>query len=324
MQWRLTGIAAMILVWLVAWTGMGAAADPGGSPLLFLRGQELWTADSQGQGQRRLTAAGVVDEWSPPALSPDGTWAVAVGGDFSEETGFGPRLVRIPLQGGTPQSLDLPGVHSVIDPAFSADGRFLVVVGATGVRTTADQMAVGEVSVLRLELATGAIRPVYTVKEVFFDTGSALAAPAPSPDGRLVAIQESGSDVSGGFFVVDAAGKEVFRHPRDPEDYRPYWRPQFNAAGDAVLCYSPPVDIGGHSIMQLVPLKTGSATPLGQGTSPVFVDGGAALVFERPRPGTDPEVTDLWRQELSPGASPRLIIKNGRLPASTPPGEPGR
>ncbi|AGW14368.1 TolB-like translocation protein [Megalodesulfovibrio gigas] len=313
----LAAMAAMLL--LVAALVGAAVAASSHSPLLFLRGQELWTADSQGQGQRRVAAGGVIDEWSPPALSPDGHWAVAVRADYSDETGLGRALVRIPLQGGQPAPLVLPDVHSVVDPSVSADGAAVVFVAAVNVRTTQEQMAVGDVAILRLDLATGSLQALHTVSEVFFDAGHSLAAPALSSDGARLAVQESGSDVSGGFFVLDREGKEVFRHPRDPEDYRPYWRPQFTPAGDAVLCYRLATDGSGQGDMLLVELRSGTERLLGQGLAPVFVDGGQAIVFERVRPGAEPDTTDLWRLDLTPGAQARMIVKDGRSPVSTPP-----
>ncbi len=142
---------------------------------------------------------------------------------------------------------------------------------------------------------------------------------AVSPDGRLIAYQESGTDVSGGFVVLNLQGQEVVRYPRDPEkDYRPFWRPMFSPDGHQMLCFSMAITMGEKTYIYLVDLRTLKATRITDGYYPTFVDGGKAIVFERwtetGQPGASVK-TDLWRLDSSFGSKPRLILKDAEKPA---------
>ncbi len=277
--------------------------------LAFLRGNEVWVSDSHGKGQRRVAAFEDLDH-SPPALSPDGKW-VAVASGRDADTGLG-QIQLIPTSGEPGRTLSFHDVHSASSPVFSPDGMVLAMVTARNVRRNADDMVIADMSITVAEIEGERVRHVLTEKDVLLDTGYLFDNPSFSSDGRHLAWQESGSDVSGGFRIVDTAGRELHRHPRSPDDHRPYWRPQLSPDGELVLCHSPSLEGGAGSVL-VVDLETGIQLELVEGANPTFVADGAAIIYER-RPPLHPEKTELWRLELSPGASPERIVEDGAAP----------
>ncbi len=277
--------------------------------LAFLRGNEVWVSDTHGKGQRRVAAFEELDH-SPPALSPDGKW-VAVASGHDPDTGLG-QIQLAPTSGGETRILTFTDVHSASSPAFSPDGMLLALVTARNVRRNAEGMVVADMSLTVAEVQGERVRHVLTEKDVLLDAGYLFDNPSFSDDGRALAWQESGSDVSGGFHIVDTAGREIFRYPRDADDHRPYWRPQLTLGGEQVLCHSPSLT-GGAGTVLVIDLESGIRLDLVEGGNPTFVDDGAAIVFER-RPALNPEKTELWRLEMSPGAIPVRIVEDGGAP----------
>jgi Tol biopolymer transport system component len=285
-----------------------------GSLLAFVRGDNIWLASSDGSGSRPLTTSG---QTGSPALSRDGKWVA-----FTSREGDKVGICLVPSAGGPVQRLNLPGISEAWSPAFFPDGRRLALVTRFNVRTEVvdgekQEFATHAVSVV--DRATGQIRHVVTTPDHFWDMGDIYTNLAVSPDGRLIAYQESGTDVSGGFVVVNLEGREVRRFPQDPEDYRPFWRPTFSPDGGRMLCFSMAITEGEKTYIHLVDLQTLKATRIAEGYYPTFVDGGRAIVFERwtetGRPGPDSVKIDLWRLDIAPGAKPRLILKNAEKPA---------
>ena len=112
------------------WNGLdgralgGPAIAPDGQRLAFLvqrRGRtQLYLTNADGSGARRVAETSRVR--GTPAWSPDGRWlAVAANRDGE------PRLIQIPVGGGTP--ILLVNEYS-IDPIWSPSGQFLVYSGA--------------------------------------------------------------------------------------------------------------------------------------------------------------------------------------------------
>jgi len=135
--------------------------------------------------------------------------------------------------------------------------------------------------------------------------------PSFSPDGRLIAYQHSGSDVSGGFSVIELTGKTVFRFPKSGSDPTPYWRPQFSPDGKQILCYSPATSEDKIDTIFMIDMKTGLKRRIIEGSNPAFVDSGRSIVFERWLDKWSPEgnaKSDLWYLELKDGARPRKIL----------------
>ncbi len=308
----------MIITGLFAFGAPGLAAEK--AKLVFVRGGNIWIADSDGGNARQLTYS---QKDRGPAMSPDGKWVAYYSG-FGEQTGFG-QIFLIPAKGGVIQQFRQPEVQGGEHPAFSPDGKSLLFVGLSDLQVKKGQGAETSFATMSLslaDLAGGTVRRIISHPNTNLDTGYIYSNPAFAADGRLIAYQQSGSDVSGGFAVIDLQGKRLFQFPRNPRDATPYWRPQFSRDGKEMLCYSPATNAQGEDLIFLVNLATGQKTKVALGGSPTYVDRGKAIVYER-RPkerGTNAEAgkTDLWRLELKPGASPRLMIPDAGEPAGQP------
>lgn len=294
---------------------MGLAADQG--KMAFMRGGNIWVANSDGNGARQLTRS---TQNRHPALSPDGR-LVAFTSGMAPNSGYG-RIFLIPSQGGQAQPLRSPGFQGGEHPAFSPDGKSLVFVGLSGLKIKKEKggdLTFATMSVAIADLDGGGVRRIISQPNTMLDTGYIYSNPAFSADGKLIAYQESGSDVSGGFVVMNLKGGRVFRFPRNPKDATPYWRPQFSPDGKRVLCYSPATSEDQVDTVYLVDLSTGGKTKITEGSKPTFVDRGRAIVFEKwPRnrwQATGPQAPDLWRLELTPGAKAQKIITDGLEPA---------
>lgn len=301
----------LLLVVLLA----GNAAARG---LLFVRDGSLWIADSHGRGQRKFDcfAGQPIDS---AAFSPDGKLAVVAAGR-DELTGLA-HMFSLPVNGQGPQPLSMGRIRAAYCPAFSWDGKSVVLVGASDARRTGDTWSVtlATMSVAVVGLQGGRVRTILSTPDAVLDAGYIYSNPSFAPDGRRIAYQESGSDVSGGFVIVDLAGRVEFRYPPGGSNYPPFWKPQFLDA-HRVLCWSPDASGGGKNAIFVVNLKTGARRRLTMGANPTLVDRRRAIVFERwSEAGNARSASDLWRLELTNGARPVRIISNGREPAGAAP-----
>jgi TolB protein len=288
----------------------------GGDLLAFVREGNIWVAHSDGNGSRQLTTSG---QAGAPALSPDGQW-VAFTSREGEKVGI--RLVS--TGGGPVKHLNLPGISEAWSPAFTPDGKSLALVTRFNLqkrRIDGETQEFATHALSLVDLATGKIRHVVQTPDHFWDMGDIYDNLAVSPDGRLLAYQQSGTDVSGGFVVLNLKGQKVLQFPKNPEDYHPFWRPTFSPDGGKMLCFSMATTMGEPTYIYLVDLKTLKATRITAGYYPTFVDGGQAIVFERwtetGKPGPESVKIDLWRLDQSFGAQPRPIIKNAEKPAGS-------
>lgn len=282
--------------------------------LAFVRGGNIWIAYSDGTGARQLTHSGQDRE---PALSPDGGKVA-----FTSLGGKG-TIFLISTAGGPVESLRLQRMDGAMDPSFSADGKRLVFVGQSQLRVVKegrDEFGYATMSVSVVDLPTKQVRHVISNPDTLLDMGVIYANPSFSPDGRLIAVQDSGSDVSGGFWVMDRQGKTVFEFlPNPKESSIPYWRPRFSPDGKEILCYSPAVREGEKDNIYLVNMATKEKRKIAEGWNPTFVDGGKALVYEvipnRWQAGGKKARYDLWRLDLTPGAVPRKILTDASAPS---------
>jgi TolB protein len=298
------------LPWLPA-----QAADMG--KLAFVRGGNVWIAWSNGGSQHQLTFS---RQDRAPTVSPDGRW-VAFHSGMGEDSGFG-QLFMVHSQGGRLEQFRHPDLEGGEYPAFSQDGGSLVFAGLSNLRVKKEkdaEQAYATMSVVIGDLKTGDLKKVVSSPGVALDTGYVYAHPALSPDGQVVAYQESGSDVSGGIVGVNLKGRRVFRFPKDPRDPTPVWRPSFSPDGRQLLCYSPATNERQSDVIYLIDLDKGAKKKLALGSSPTFVDQGRAIVYEKWPPDRwepkGPVKCDLWRLELKPGARPRLLIKDAEQPS---------
>ena len=317
---RVTG-EKIVIVFLVALMFFGASfpmASAEGSQLAFIRGDNLWLANSDGSGARQLTSSGVAVS---PALSRDGQWVAWVAYADNEQKKGAIHLA--PTGGGPVKALNLPRISEAWSPAFTPDGQKLAVVTRFDVKKRKVEGEMQEYAthaVTLMDLGAGQVRHVVKTPNHFIEAGDLYTNLAVSPDGKFIAYQESGTDVSGGFVILNLEGKRVLRFPQNPEeDYRPYWRPTFSPDGNKMLCFSIATTEGERTYIYLVDLKTLEARRLTEGYYPVFVDGGQAVVFERwtetGLTGREATKIDLWRLDLTPGAEPRLILENAEKPA---------
>lgn len=318
MTW--TKIAVTLIIFILC--GWGATALAAEQPKLALvRGGNIWIADSDGANARQLTHS---HQDRGPAVSPDGRWVAFYSG-VGEGTGFG-QIFLIPSQGGLIQQFRHPEIQGGEHPAFSPDGKSLLFVGLSDLKVKKErgsEMSFATMSLSLADLASGAVRRITSNPNTLLDTGYVYSHPAFSPDGRLIAYQESGSNVSGGFEVLNLQGKRIFRFPKNSRDATPYWRPQFTPDGKEILCYSPATDSGKEDAIYLVNPASGQKSMLALGSNPTYVDHGKAIVFERwpkTRWVSGAAVKpDLWRLELKPGASPQKIIADAGEPAGQMP-----
>lgn len=287
-----------------------------GNRLALVRGGNIWIADSHGAGAQQLTLSGKA---GAPALSRDGSRVA-----FTNLEGNRNAIYVAPTGGGPLQRVKLPGMAEAWAPAFTPDGKSLALVTRFNVqkrRVDGDVEEYATHAISLVDLDTGKVRHVVKTPNHYMDAGDLYEGLAVSPDGRLIAYQESGTDVSGGFVVLTLDGKKVLRFPGNPEDYRPFWRPTFTPDGAKVLCFSMATTPDDKTWIYLVDLKTRKAARVTEGYYPTLVDGGRAIVFERwtETGGTGRAATkiDLWRLDLTPGATPRRILENAERPAGS-------
>ena len=306
-------IVVAILVLALLWSPLAAEAA-GGSLLTFVRGDNIWIANSNGDMAQQLTHSG---QAASPALSPDGQWVAFTGTEGNRS------FVRLaPTGGGPVKTLRIAGIHDAWGPAFTPDGQKLALVTRFNVQTKTvggEKQEYATHAISLVDLNSGTLRHVVQTPKHFMDAGNLYDSLAVSPDGRFIAYQESGTDVSGGFVVLNLEGKRVARVPKDPQNYHPFWRPSFSPDGSQVLCFSMATTEGEKTYIYLVDLKTLKATRVAEGYYPTFVDGGQAIVFERwtetGLTGKEATKIDLWRLDLTPGATPRLILENAEKAA---------
>ena len=285
-----------------------APASEAVNRFVFIRNGNVWIANFDGTSVKQITFSG---KDASPVLSPDGKW-ISYHSGSDERTGFG-YLYMVPFTGEQPQRLSLQGMEGGEHPYFSPDGRSIVFVGMSDVReknTKGFNAVYATMSVAVLDPKTGVTQRIASRKNVLLDTGYVFSHPSFSPDGRLIAYQHSGSDVSGGFSVIDLSGKTVFSFPKSGSDPTPYWRPQFNPDGKQILCYSPATSEDMIDTIFMIDMKTGLKRRITVGSNPSLVDNGRSIVFERWLDKWSPEgnaKSDLWYLELRDGGQPRKI-----------------
>jgi hypothetical protein len=191
------GLVALCLSPLASW-----AAE--GSLLAFVRGGNIWIADSDGAGARQITSTGKA---GAPALSRDGSRVA-----FTNLEGNRNAIYLAPSGGGPLQRLKLAGMAEAWAPAFTPDGKSLALVTRFNLQKRRVEGEVQEYAthaVSLVDLYTGQVRHVVQTPNHFMDAGDLYEGLAVSPDGRFIAYQESGTDVSGGFVVLNLEGKKV-------------------------------------------------------------------------------------------------------------------
>jgi Tol biopolymer transport system component len=284
--------------------------------VVFVRGGNIWIANADGTQESQLTFSG---QDRDPVLSPDEK-SITYTSDNDELTGFG-YIYSIFTSGGKPNKLELKGMTGAEHARFSPDGKSLIFVGMSDVKVKKKEgydMTFATMSISIVELNSGKIKKIVSTPDVFLDAGYGYSNPSFSPDGKLIAYQHSGSDVSGGFSVIDLKGKTLFHFPNKSTDSTPHWRPLFTSDGKKFLCYSPATNEKETDAIYLIDLSSGAKKKITEGTNPAFIDNGKAIIFERWVNKWNPEGgarSDVWYLELREGSKPRKIIQNASHPS---------
>jgi Tol biopolymer transport system component len=304
--------SAVMLLSVLVLTAFFSRAEAG-QKIAFVKDNNIYIADSDGTNPRRMTSDG---QSEAPALSPDGS-LLAFESRRDETTGFA-GITLMDVASGKTRRLDLPGVSGAEDPAFSWDGTRLAFVGMAGLRRDADDTVYADMFIGVLELADMSLTRVAVEAGAMLDMGYVYANPSFSPDGEHIVYQQSGSDVSGGFTIVDMGGNLNYSFPKNPEeDYYPYWNPRFLPEGDRVLCWSMGLSEGEADRIWIVDLRTGKKNYVTEGANASMVDDGAGMVFERWTNRMAEEAhPDLWRRDRP--AQERKIVSNAYQPAGQP------
>ena len=231
---------------VLCWGTTALAAEQ--PKLAFVRGGNIWIAASDGAQARQLTHS---HQDGGPAVSPDGKWVAYYSGR-GEETGFG-QIFLIPAAGGLVQQFRHPEVQGGEHPAFSPDGKTLLFVGLSDLKvlkTKGSESVQATMSLTMADLGRGGVRRLLSHPNTNLDTGYMYSNPAFAPDGRLIAYQESGSDVSGGFAVIDLNRQEAVQIPPEGAGRRPVLAAAVfpGRPGDALLCARHQCRPGGHHL----------------------------------------------------------------------------
>lgn len=292
-----------------------ACASAMANRFVFIRDGNVWIANIDGKDVKQITFSG---KNASPALSPDGKWvSYHTGSDV--RTGFG-YIYIVPSTGGKSRRLVLKGMEGGEHPYFSPDGRGIVFVGLSEVKekSTKGYSAVyATMSVAIVDPKTGATKKILSRKNALLDAGYLFSNPSFAPDGKLIAYQHSGSDVSGGFGVIDLSGKAVFNFPKSGSDSTPYWRPQFHPDGNKILCHSPATSEDRSDTIFMIDMRTGLKRRITEGSNPAFFDNGHAIVFERwvnKWSSSGNAKSDLWYLNLKDGGQPTKILDEGTEP----------
>lgn len=276
---------------------------------VFIKEGNIWVANADGTEQRQLTFSG---KDSQPAISPDGSLVIYTTGQDSR-TGYG-NLYRVSANGGTSQKMDITGMTGSEYASFSFDGKSIVFVGMSDIKEKKDEMFFATMSVSILDLKTNKVRNIISNKNTLLDAGYVYETPSFSPDGKHIVYQHSGSDVSGGFTVIDLKGKTVFRFPKKLSDTTPHWRPQFLPDGKRILCCSPLTTEYGRDIIHIIEMPSGKKINITEGANPVLLKNGKAIVFERWRNKlTGTGKSDLYYLELTGNYDAKKIIQDATL-----------
>ncbi len=211
---------------------MALAAEKG--KLVFVRGGNIWIAGSDGSGARQLThsrkdRARPCLRWGLGGLSLRGGRRLRLRADLPD-----------PRQGGVIQQFRHPELQGGEHPASRRTARAALrgPVGTEGQKGTGlgDELCHHVLSLA--DLGRGTVRRIVSSPNTMLDAGIYLQQPGFLTRRRLIAYQQSGSDVSGGFAVLNLQGKKVFAFPKNPRDATPCWRPQFARMAKRCFVYS--------------------------------------------------------------------------------------
>lgn len=223
---RLVLAAAAVL--LLAAAVPASAAASSAATLAFVRTEHIWSAGSDGSGATQLTKG--TSEDSIPVWSPDGLTVAFV---RSGKSGLNTSVRTVGPAGGTPQLLYKSAIPKAVYIAitglsYTPDGKELTFAESWVTGSPGD---IGRCRVVSYELATGKTKVLLSRNGGFGPVIGALWQLAWSPDGKTLAIAQSGQDSEGGqtwlFTAADATLSRVGKSQASFADWAP--------AGDALL-----------------------------------------------------------------------------------------
>jgi Lysyl oxidase/WD40-like Beta Propeller Repeat len=182
-----------------------ASYSPDGTLIAFARSGDLWTANADGSGQRRIVSTPKVAEWGP-SWSPDGhvlIYSARVDGLRQI------RLVHLP-DGGTTQRI-APSDAEEWSPVFSRTGRVAFVSSRSGTPAIYVSSADGK-GVAAFDVTPPAVPPT-DVRDLAW-----------SPDGTRLAYTREAEDGTTNL-VVDDGTTQADLTPPLGQDEHPVWSP---------------------------------------------------------------------------------------------------
>ena len=317
---RLFAFTLVLAMLILALAAEKAAAEGSTTEIIaFVRHGNIWITDIAGITERKLTNFGIC---GGPALSPDGqqvAFHCRGENDIFPDTGFG-QIYLAEIKGGKPRRLNFKGILAAEHPAFSPDGKSLVFVGLSEIKKQEKDGYVQVFATMSISIAdikTGKIRNILRHQNTMLDAGYIYSNPTFSPDGQLILWQHSGSDVSGGFSIMDLKGKTIFQFPLENENSTPYWRPSLSRDGRRVLCYTPATSDTSEDMIYFIDRASGKMITVTNGTNPVFVNNETAIVFESwENRWNEMASSGLWFLEIASKSAPRRILLDAEQPAS--------
>lgn len=181
-----------------------AAYSPDGTLIAFARSGDLWVANADGSGQRRLQSTPNVEEWGP-SWSPDGH-VLVYSARVNERRQI--RLVQLPT--GPTQRI-APSDAEEWSPTFSRNGRLAFVSSRSG--TPAVYVSGADGKNVAVFDATAPEVPATDVRDLAWSPGA----------GRLAYTREAEDGTTN--LVVDDGTTQVDLTPTLAQDEHPVWSP---------------------------------------------------------------------------------------------------
>ena len=182
-----------------------AAYSPDGTLIAFARSGDLWVANSDGSGRRRLASTPNVEEWGP-SWSPDGQMLVySARADDRRQI----RVVQLPT--GTSRRV-APSNAEEWSPVLSRGGRLAFVSSRGGMPAVYVSPADGK-SVTAFDVTPPPEVPPTDVRDLAW-----------SPDGKRLAYTREAEDLTT-TLVVDDGTAQVDLTSTPAHDEHPVWSP---------------------------------------------------------------------------------------------------
>lgn len=222
-------------------------------PLVFVRGGNLWRSSGDGSALRQLTRFDQESYTEHPAVAPDGSRIAYIHVTPPPLTATLPLPLSgvfvIDANGSNPRPIWQPGQGQVSQPSWSPDGQALYVAANSVEPTISNTGGLGQLQVVRIDLATGARQTVLT----------AAMDPALAPDGSVLAFIRLSLERPAMSLALAAPDGSDVRTLIDGTDFEGFYAPRFSPDGQRVVVAA----IGGPATDERgLPLPPRSLSPL--------------------------------------------------------------